>query len=90
MFCIFLSEIWLLRHPADPPSARFYCYYRPPEGGRSPAGLWSTVRCCASHYIDWFLVLGSGECRGLRVRSWATSVALSKWTVLSSQNQQTL
>jgi hypothetical protein len=26
-----------------PPSARFYCQYRPPKGRRSPAGLWSAV-----------------------------------------------
>jgi hypothetical protein len=32
-----------------PPSARFYCIYRPPEQGRSPAGPWSAVRCGASH-----------------------------------------
>jgi hypothetical protein len=48
-FDIFLSE-FRPRHPLPnpPPSARFYCYYRSPEGGRSPAGQWSAVLCGAS------------------------------------------
>ncbi len=47
-----------------PPSARFYCFYRPPEGGRSPAGLWSPVRHGASLNTDQFPILGCGECGG--------------------------
>jgi hypothetical protein len=32
------------RHPTHPPSACFYCYFRPPESGRGPDGLWSKVQ----------------------------------------------
>jgi hypothetical protein len=40
-----------------PPSALFYCYYRPPKGVRSPASLWSTVCHGSSQDADRFLVL---------------------------------
>ncbi len=71
-----------------PPSAWFYCYYRPPEVGRSPAGLWSVVWRGASLNTEWLLVLGCGECRGWRVRSRAWSLAVSKWSVGAAMNWQ--
>jgi hypothetical protein len=46
------------------PSTRFYCYYRPPEDGRSPAGLWFTVRRGTSHLTYRFPVLGCVEWGG--------------------------
>ncbi len=62
-----------------PSSAQFYCYYRPPRGRRSPAGLWFAVQLC-----QWtFQLVSSTEpCRvqGWRVLSQACSLALSKWT----------
>ncbi len=48
--------------PPSPPSARFYCYCRPPENGRSGDGLWYTVRCGASQDSNQFLVRGHTEC----------------------------
>jgi hypothetical protein len=54
--------------PADPPpSAQFYCIYRPPKCGRSPTGPWSTVRC--GPVKNQFPVMGCVECRGRRVLS---------------------
>jgi hypothetical protein len=50
-----------------PPSAWFYCYYRSPEGGRSPAGQWLAVRCGASQKFQ--SVSSRGPCR-----------VFSKWT----------
>jgi hypothetical protein len=63
-----------------PPSAHFYCYYRPPEGRSSPAWPWSTVRCGTSQHSNQFLVMGRVECGGWRVLSRARSLALNKWT----------
>ncbi len=60
-----------------PPLPQFYCVYRPPEGGRSPAGLWSAVRCSASQHLNQFPVAGRVECRGWRVLSRACSLSLS-------------
>ncbi len=63
-----------------PPSARFYCIYRPPERGRSPAGPWSAVRCGASQQSSQFPVPGHVECGWRWVLSRAHSLVLSKWT----------
>jgi hypothetical protein len=54
-----------------------YWYYRPPEHGGSPAGLWSAVRCGARQHSYQFLVPGCIECGGRRVPSRA-SLFLSK------------
>jgi hypothetical protein len=62
-----------------PPSSRLYCYYRPSEGGRSPAGLWLQVRCCPSQHSSQFSVPGLVECEG--AGSQFHYLALSKWTV---------
>jgi hypothetical protein len=81
LFDDFLSEVRSQHHPSDPPpSAHFYCYYRPPEGRSSPAWPWSTVRCGASQHSNQFLVMGRVECGGWRVLSRARSLALNKWT----------
>jgi hypothetical protein len=50
--------------PPPLPSTQFYCYYRPPEGGRSPARLWSAVWHGASLNTTRFPVPGCGESRG--------------------------
>jgi hypothetical protein len=55
-----------------PASDWFYCYYRSPEHGRSPAGLWSTVRSGTSQHSDQFLILGCVECGGRWVLSQAS------------------
>ncbi len=41
-----------------PPSTWFYCYYRPPYGWRSPAGLWSADQCGTNQDSNQFLVPG--------------------------------
>jgi hypothetical protein len=44
-FDVFSSQVLSQRYHSDlPASDWFYCYYRPPKHGRSPAGLWSAVR----------------------------------------------
>ncbi len=73
-----LAAASLAEHP--PPFARFYCIYRPPERGRSPAGPWSAVRCGASQKFQSV----SGR-RPHRVRGEAGSQSgplssSSKWT----------
>ncbi len=46
----FSSEVLSKRYHSDlPASDRFYCFYRPPECGKSPAGPWSAVRCSAGN-----------------------------------------
>ncbi len=57
-FDVFLSEILSRRYSAVfPASDRFYCYYRPPELGRSPDGPRSAVRSGANKipisYRSW-------------------------------------
>ncbi len=64
-----------------PPSAQFYCYYRPPEGGRSPARLWSTVWHSANQNTNRFSVLGCGECRVRWDLGQVCPLALSKGTM---------
>jgi hypothetical protein len=59
-------------------SARFYCYYRPPEGRRSPARMWSTVCAQGQSEFNQFQVPGCVECGGWRILSRAHSLALSK------------
>ncbi len=63
-----------------PPSGRFYCIYRPSERGRSPAGLWSSVRAEPVKNSNQFPAAGRIECGGRQVLSWARSLTLSKWT----------
>jgi hypothetical protein len=66
-FNIFLSEVlWRRDSAVFPASNQFYCYYRSPEHGRSPAMPWSTV---PSQHSFQFLVLGHVECWGRRVLS---------------------
>ncbi len=68
--------------PCQPPhSTRLYCYYRPPEGGSSPAGLWFAVWCSATQDSSQFPVPGCAECGGWWVLSQACSLTLSKWAV---------
>jgi hypothetical protein len=62
----FWHPFWLIfsRSPAvaascwPPPSTRFYCYYRPPYGWRSPARLWSADQCGTNQDSNQFLVPG--------------------------------
>jgi hypothetical protein len=63
-----------------PPSARFYCYYRSPEAGRSPAEQWSAVRCGASQEFQSVSVHGLRIVRGRQVLCRACSLAHSNWT----------
>jgi hypothetical protein len=63
-WCLFVRSLASAPPCRPPPSARFYCYYRPPEVGKSPARLWSAVWCSTSHYTDRFPVLVCGECGG--------------------------
>jgi hypothetical protein len=42
-------------------SNQFFCHYRPPKRGRSPAGPWSAVRCGTSQHSNQFLF--PGPCR---------------------------
>jgi hypothetical protein len=53
------------RHLPTPPFDQFYCYNRPPQGGRSPAGLWSTVQRSASQDSNQFLVPCQAEGGGV-------------------------
>ncbi len=68
-FDVFLSEVrpW---PPCRPPSTLFYCYYRPSEGERSPARLWSAVWRSTSQDSNrfWSLTTHSGE--GWRFSVW--------------------
>jgi hypothetical protein len=68
-----LTSIWhiFVRSPAaaspaePPPSARFYCDYRSPEGGRSLPGQWSTVQCGASQEFKSVSGRGPRRVRGV-------------------------
>ncbi len=84
-FYVFSSEVGP-RHclPNTPPSTRFYCYYRSPEAGRSPAGQWSAVRCGASQiFSNQFPVAGRVECEGRQVL-FSTSYFFFSFTFFSS------
>ncbi len=63
-----------------PPSAQFYCYYRSPEAGRSPARQWSAVRCGASQKFHSVFGRGPRRVWGERALSWARSLSLYNWT----------
>jgi hypothetical protein len=76
-FVVFSSKVWLATMLNPPPSAQFYCYDRPPEGGRSSVGLWSSVSAAPVIIpISFWPERTRGGCRFL---SWVCSVALSKW-----------
>jgi hypothetical protein len=79
-FEVFSSEVLSQRDPADlPASDQFYCHYRPPERGWSPARPWSAVRCCVSQHSYQFLVTGHAECGGGQVPSWASNFFAPFW-----------
>jgi hypothetical protein len=40
------------------------CHFTPPEGWKSPDGLWSKILHYASQDSNQFPVLGHTECRG--------------------------
>ncbi len=86
------------RPPYLPASDQFCCHFRPPERGRSPAGLWSAVRCGVSQHSNQFLVSGHLECGGRRVLSRAGlslflsvihNVATPLWKILKPQRSIT-
>jgi hypothetical protein len=63
--------------PTPPLSIWFYCYYRPPDGGRSPTWLWSAVQRGASQDFNQFLVSDRARVWGHQVLSQASFLALS-------------
>jgi hypothetical protein len=73
----FVQSFWRIfsKNPAGVQPCRsphlvfFYCYYRPPDGGRSPARPRSAVRCGASKYSNQFPVPGRAESGGWWVLS---------------------
>ncbi len=75
------------------PSACFYCYYRLPEGGRSPAGQWSAFRHApvSVQIIFWSLAAESAEGDRFSVGS-ALLLFLSGQLALrcSEQNHETI
>ncbi len=79
-----------------PPFHSVYCFYRRPEGGRSPAGRWCAVHCYTSQDSNQFPVLGHIVWGDWWVLSQACSLALSKWTAgtapfwANSQNHSAL
>jgi hypothetical protein len=89
------SKCWPQHYPTLS-SARFYNYFRPPEGWSSPNRLWSVVHCGASLDSNQFLVPGHIGCWGAQVLSWFRSLALFKWSDgakqywANHQNQQPL
>ncbi len=66
---IFVSSTATVPSWQPPPLAQFYCFYRPHEVAKSPAGLWSTVRHSASQNFNQFPVRGCVECGGWQVFS---------------------
>ncbi len=72
----FVRKSVMARLSDFPASDWFYCHYRPPRHGRSPAGLWSAVRWGVRQPSYKFLVPGR-ECGGRRDYSRA-SLFLSK------------
>jgi hypothetical protein len=75
---IFVKSLVVAPHCRTAPPTLFYCYYRPKEGGRTPFGLWSAVRCWSSQHSYQFLVLDCAECRVQWDLSWVCFLALSK------------
>ncbi len=72
-FDVFSSEVLSRRYHSNLlASDRFYCDYRPPERGKSPAWPWSAVRCGTRQHSYQFLVPGLVECGGRRVPSRAS------------------
>jgi hypothetical protein len=77
-FNYIMSKVQQWHHPT--PLAQFYSYFRPPEGRRSPDGLWFTVWGGTSQDSNHFPVWGYTECQWQRILSWVRSLALFKWT----------
>ncbi len=75
---------YFVRSPAiaspchSPLSPRFYYYYRPSEGRRSPARMWSAVCAQGQSEVNQFQVPGCVECGWWWILSQARSLALTK------------
>ncbi len=59
-----------------PPFYLVLLLLQPPEGRRSPTGLWSAVRCGASQHSNQFPVPGRIQGERLQVLSWVSSLTL--------------